>query len=95
MDIERYLHVFLISYLLFLVVSSAFLPGGHYRHLFPAGTVSGAPKVRVAREIIEECWNLSPKPYAGALGYVSLNATSTSASLSAASFSGKEKRKFR
>jgi len=37
---------------------------------FPAGTVSGAPKVR-AMEIIEELENVRRGPYAGAVGYFS------------------------
>jgi len=37
---------------------------------FPAGTVSGAPKVR-AMEIIDELENLRRGPYAGAIGYFS------------------------
>jgi len=42
------------------------------RALFPAGTVSGAPKVR-AMEIIDEL-EISPRgPYAGAVGYFSKN----------------------
>jgi anthranilate synthase component 1 len=40
------------------------------RACFPAGTVSGAPKVR-AMEIIEELENLKRGPYAGAVGYFS------------------------
>jgi anthranilate synthase component 1 len=40
------------------------------RAVFPAGTVSGAPKVR-AMEIIEELEPTRRGPYAGALGYVS------------------------
>jgi anthranilate synthase component 1 len=40
--------------------------------VFPAGTVSGAPKVR-AMEIIEECEPVRRGPYAGALGYFSIN----------------------
>ena len=40
--------------------------------VFPAGTVSGAPKVR-AMEIIEECEPVRRGPYAGALGYFSNN----------------------
>ncbi len=42
------------------------------RAVFPAGTVSGAPKVR-AMEIIEECEPVRRGPYAGALGYFSYN----------------------
>ncbi|MEM2319338.1 MAG: anthranilate synthase component I [Candidatus Bathyarchaeia archaeon] len=42
------------------------------RAVFPAGTVSGAPKVR-AMEIIEECEPARRGPYAGAVGYFSFN----------------------
>ena len=50
--------------------------GGEYTGLdalkatFPAGTVSGAPKVR-AMEIIDELETERRGPYAGAVGYVS------------------------
>jgi len=42
------------------------------RAVFPAGTVSGAPKVR-AMEIIEEIEPTRRGPYAGAVGYFSYN----------------------
>lgn len=42
------------------------------RALFPAGTVSGAPKIR-AMEIIESLEGVPRNAYAGALGYLSLN----------------------
>lgn len=42
------------------------------RYLFPAGTVSGAPKPR-AMEIIDELEPVRRGPYAGAVGYFSLN----------------------
>ncbi|MBH59337.1 MAG: anthranilate synthase component I [Thaumarchaeota archaeon] len=42
------------------------------RSIFPAGTVSGAPKIR-AMEIIQELEKESRGPYAGALGYFSKN----------------------
>jgi anthranilate synthase component 1 len=42
------------------------------RAIFPAGTVSGAPKVR-AMEIIEELEPTKRGPYAGAVGYFSYN----------------------
>ena len=42
------------------------------RAVFPAGTVSGAPKVR-AMEIIEELEPTRRGPYAGAVGYFSFN----------------------
>ena len=43
-----------------------------FRAVFPAGTVSGAPKVR-AMEIIDELELESRGPYAGAVGYFSFN----------------------
>jgi anthranilate synthase component 1 len=42
------------------------------RASFPAGTVSGAPKVR-AMEIIDELENIKRGPYAGAVGYFSFS----------------------
>jgi len=46
-----------------------------FRAVFPAGTVSGAPKVR-AMEIIGELENEDRGPYAGAVGYFSGNGNS-------------------
>jgi anthranilate synthase component 1 len=43
-----------------------------FKAVFPAGTVSGAPKVR-AMEIIDELEPRSRGPYAGAVGYFSFN----------------------
>ena len=43
-----------------------------FKAIFPAGTVSGAPKVR-AMEIIDELETESRGPYAGAVGYFSFN----------------------
>ena len=43
-----------------------------FRATFPAGTVSGAPKVR-AMEIIDELEGLRRGPYAGAVGYFGFN----------------------
>ena len=43
-----------------------------FQAVFPAGTVSGAPKVR-AMEIIEELETEARGPYAGAVGYFSYN----------------------
>lgn len=42
------------------------------RETFPAGTVSGAPKVR-AIEIIDELEGIPRGPYAGAVGYIGYN----------------------
>jgi anthranilate synthase component 1 len=70
MVIERYSHV---MHIVSAVVGK--LKGGMnsfdvLKACFPAGTVSGAPKVR-AMEIIEELENLRRGPYAGAVGYFS------------------------
>ena len=46
--------------------------------VFPAGTVSGAPKPR-AMEIIQEVEGVSRGPYAGAVGYLSFNGNLDSA----------------
>ena len=43
-----------------------------FKAIFPAGTVSGAPKVR-AMEIIDELEKEARGPYAGAVGYFSFN----------------------
>jgi anthranilate synthase component 1 len=43
-----------------------------FRAVFPAGTVTGAPKPR-AMEIIEELESVARGPYAGAVGYFSAN----------------------
>ncbi len=43
-----------------------------FKSVFPAGTVSGAPKVR-SMEIINELEKESRGPYAGAIGYFSFN----------------------
>lgn len=40
--------------------------------VFPAGTVTGAPKVR-AMEIIDELENIKRGPYAGSVGYISFS----------------------
>jgi len=43
-----------------------------FRAVFPAGTISGAPKIR-AMEIINDLESESRGPYAGAVGYFSFN----------------------
>jgi len=68
MDVERYSHVMhLVSH-----VQGKLSPGlSHFDALragFPAGTVSGAPKIR-AMEIIAELEPDKRGPYAGAVGY--------------------------
>lgn len=69
MEVERYSHVMHIS----STVSGQLAPGrtslDALRAAFPAGTVSGAPKIR-AMEIIAELEPDRRGTYAGALGYV-------------------------
>lgn len=43
-----------------------------FKAVFPAGTVSGAPKIR-SMEIIDDMEKMRRGPYAGAVGYFSLN----------------------
>jgi anthranilate synthase component 1 len=74
LQIERYSHVqHLVS-----EVRGRLRPGYDaldvFRACFPAGTVSGAPKVR-AMEIIDELEPERRGPYAGAVGYVGWGAT--------------------
>jgi anthranilate synthase component I len=69
MEIERYSHVMHIVSEVVGTVKAGVSPGDVVKASFPAGTLSGAPKVR-ATEIIRE---LETKPrgvYGGALGYV-------------------------
>mgnify|MGYP001013622278 CR=1 FL=1 len=69
MTLERYSHVMHLT----SQVSGALAPGRGpidvLRATLPAGTVSGAPKVR-AMEIIDELEPVKRGPYAGVVGYV-------------------------
>ena len=60
------------------------------RAVFPAGTVSGAPKVR-AMEIIDELEPTRRGPYAGAVGYFSYNGNADFAITIRTLFADKEK----
>ena len=70
MGVERYSHVMHIV----SNVRGLLAPGKNafdvFRAAFPAGTVTGAPKIR-AMEIIEELEPVRRGPYAGAVGYFS------------------------
>ncbi len=72
MLIERYSHVMHIV----SNVSGQLLPGKDaldvFRATFPAGTLSGAPKIR-AMEIIEELEPCCREIYGGAVGYISFS----------------------
>ncbi|MGZ8892534.1 MAG: anthranilate synthase component I family protein [Halobacteriota archaeon] len=72
MDVQRYSHV---QHIVSQVVGRQRDGADSFdvlRAAFPAGTVSGAPKVR-AMEIIEELEPVRRGPYAGAVGYFSYN----------------------
>ena len=68
MVIERYSHVMHIVSGVKGELDSGMDMFDLYRACFPAGTVSGAPKIR-AMEIIDELEHASRGPYAGAVGY--------------------------
>ena len=69
MVIERYSHVMHISSQVEGELREGLGAVDVLRACFPAGTVSGAPKVR-AMEIIEELEPVRRGPYAGAVGYL-------------------------
>ena len=72
MDVERYSHVMhLVSHVTGRL-RSGLTPYDALRACFPAGTVSGAPKIR-AMEIIAELERDRRGPYAGAVGYFDLS----------------------
>jgi anthranilate synthase component 1 len=68
MDVERYSHVMHLVSHLQGKLRSGFSQFDALRACFPAGTVSGAPKIR-AMEIIAELEPDKRGPYAGAVGY--------------------------
>ena len=72
MGVERYSHVMHIV----SNVRGLLAPGKNafdvFRAAFPAGTVTGAPKIR-AMQIIEELEPVRRGPYAGAVGYFSFS----------------------
>ena len=72
MDVERYSHVMhLVSHVTGRLRADM-SPYDALRACFPAGTVSGAPKIR-AMEIIAELERDRRGPYAGAIGYFDLS----------------------
>ena len=68
MDVERYSHVMHIVSSVHGELAPGYDAIDLFRATFPAGTVSGAPKVR-AMQIIEELEGTRRGPYAGAVGY--------------------------
>ena len=72
MEVKRFSHVQHMVTHVIGRLSKKFDMYDAFRAVFPAGTVSGAPKVR-AMEIIDELEPDSRGPYAGAVGYFSFN----------------------
>ena len=69
MDVERYSHVMHIVSRVFGQIAAGRDAADLLRATFPAGTVSGAPKVR-AMQIISELEGRRRGAYAGAVGYL-------------------------
>jgi anthranilate synthase component 1 len=70
MQVERYSHVMHLVSSVVGELEEGVAATDALRAVFPAGTVSGAPKVR-AMEIIDELEPARRGPYAGAIGYLS------------------------
>ncbi len=70
MEVERYSHVMHMVSSVVGELEEEIAATDALRAVFPAGTVSGAPKVR-AMEIIDELEPTRRGPYAGAIGYLS------------------------
>jgi anthranilate synthase component I len=70
MQIEKYSHIMHIVSSVTGTLEPGTGPFETLRSVFPAGTVSGAPKIR-AMQIIDEIEPTARGPYAGALGYFS------------------------
>ena len=70
MAIERYSHVMHLVSAVVGELEDGLTSADALRAAFPAGTVSGAPKIR-AMEVIDELEPTRRGPYAGAIGYVS------------------------
>ena len=69
MVVEKYSHVFHIVSQVEGDIAGKLSAMDVFRATFPAGTMTGAPKVR-AMEIIDELEDESRGPYAGAVGYI-------------------------
>ena len=72
MIIERYSHVMHIVSQVEGRLSASRTPYDLMRATFPAGTLSGAPKIR-AMQIISELEGATRGPYGGCVGYFSFN----------------------
>jgi anthranilate synthase component 1 len=74
MILERYSHVMHLTSQVSGQLATGCTPIDVLRATLPAGTVSGAPKVR-AMEIIDELEPVKRGPYAGVVGYVDFSGT--------------------
>ena len=72
MIVERYSHVMHLVSNICCDLKSGFDALDLFRATFPAGTLSGAPKIR-AMEIIAELERIPRGPYGGAVGYISFH----------------------
>jgi anthranilate synthase component 1 len=72
MIVERYSHVMHLVSNICCDLKSEYDAWDLLRATFPAGTLSGAPKIR-AMEIIAELENRPRGPYGGAVGYISFH----------------------
>jgi anthranilate synthase component 1 len=72
MDVERYSHIMHLVSHVHGKMNAGLSAADVLRACFPAGTVSGAPKIR-AMEIISELEPEQRGPYAGAVGYLSFS----------------------
>ena len=72
MNVERYSHVMHLVSEVRGILKKGLDVYDVLRASFPAGTVTGSPKIR-AMEIIDELENLRRGPYAGCVGYFSFS----------------------
>ena len=75
MVVERYSHVMHLVSQVEGLLETGLSAVDVFRACFPAGTVSGAPKIR-AMEIIDELEPVRRGPYAGAVGHFGYGGTS-------------------
>lgn len=80
MEVERFSHVMHLTSYLGATLDEGLDAVDVIRATFPAGTVSGAPKIR-AMEIIAEYEDAARGPYAGAMGWLGLDKDSVSLDL--------------
>ena len=80
MEVERFSHVMHLTSRIRATLSPGLGIVDVLKAAFPAGTVSGAPKIR-AMEIIAEMEQAPRGPYAGAIGWLGLDKTSVNLDL--------------